>query len=113
MSDAPRERLVILDLRLGQSVIAELRSVADVTQMMPPRIVLLRSDAATAARIAQMPGVVSLHDATLGEVPSDLTPSERTFVSAWELRQRPKDRRGEGLSWDAPGFKPPDPPADR
>ena len=113
MSDAPRERLAILDPSLGSSLIAELRAIAHVTQVMAPRLVLLHADAATAARIAQMPGVVSLHEGTLGEVPPDLTQTERLFISAWEARQRPKDRRGEGLDWDAPGFKPPDPPADR
>jgi hypothetical protein len=113
MSDAPRERLIILDPRLGRSALAELRAVAHVTQVLEPRLVLLHSDAATIALLSRIPGVIGVHEEALGEIPPDLTPSERMFVSAWEARQRPKDRRGEGLAWDAPGFKPPDPPADR
>jgi hypothetical protein len=32
-------------------------------------------------------------------------------VEAWRVRAAPKARPGEGLSWDAPGWTPPDPPA--
>jgi hypothetical protein len=46
-------------------------------------------------------------------LPPDLTQSERLFVAAWEARRQPKSRVGEGLSWDAPGFLPPDSPTPR
>lgn len=42
-----------------------------------------------------------------------LDDGEALFVTAWMSRNQEapgKQRRGEGLSWDAPGFSPPDPP---
>ncbi|CAN5742811.1 MAG: hypothetical protein H0U67_11910 [Gemmatimonadetes bacterium] len=51
-----------------------------------------------------------------GDVPTDLLSSldegEALFVRAWEQQPGMKDkaRPGEGLSWGAAGFKPPDPP---
>ena len=80
MSDAPREQLIILESRLADSALAELRTLASVTQVLPPRLALVRSDRATTARIAQIPGVLAVHDQTLGVVPPDLTAAERTFV---------------------------------
>jgi hypothetical protein len=39
----------------------------------------------------------------------DLDEGARLFVRAWQERPlRKAERRGEGLSWDAPGFEPPD-----
>ncbi len=41
----------------------------------------------------------------------ELDEGARLFVRAWQERPLSKsDRRGEGLSWDAPGFEPPGPP---
>jgi hypothetical protein len=40
-----------------------------------------------------------------------LNPTEQVFAEAWALGRKPKAfRPGEGLSWDAPGFQPPDGP---
>ena len=74
MSDAPREQLVILESRLANSALAELRTLASVTQVLPPRLALVRSDRATTARIAQIPGVLAVHDQTLGAFPRTLRP---------------------------------------
>ena len=42
----------------------------------------------------------------------ELDEGAQLFVRAWRERPLSKpDRRGEGLSWDAPGFEPPDRPA--
>lgn len=42
----------------------------------------------------------------------DLDEGARLFVAAWRERPLSKpDRVGEGLSWDAPGFEPPDRPS--
>jgi hypothetical protein len=45
-------------------------------------------------------------------LPPSLGESERLFAQAWQLRQQSggKQRRGEGLGWDAEGFLPPDKP---
>lgn len=43
-------------------------------------------------------------------LPEDLTEAERLFAESWHSsRSRaPKDRKGDGLPWDAAGFQPPD-----
>lgn len=113
MSGASSERLVVLDSRNAASALAELLALASVTQVLGARLALVRADDATAARLARISGVHGIHSGVLGAIPSDLTETERAFVSAWEMRQRPKERPGDGLSWDAPGFTPPDPPGGR
>jgi hypothetical protein len=113
MPDPQREFLVILEPRLADKTLAQLRAIANVTQVLAPRLALVRADPETMARAAQIGGVLDVSDDTLPELPQDLSPSERLFVSAWEARRQPKTRPGEGLSWDAPGFLPPDPPVDR
>ena len=46
-----------------------------------------------------------------GEVLDDLDAGERLFVEGWIARPTDKSNRvGEGLSWDSPGFEPPDLP---
>jgi hypothetical protein len=112
MPDAPREFLVILEPRLADGALAQLRAVTNVTQVIG-RLVLVQADPEAVARAVRIGGVLHVHEEALPEPPPDLTPSERMFVSAWKARQQPKTRPGEGLSWDAPGFLPPDPPAYR
>jgi hypothetical protein len=111
--DAPHEVLVLLEPRLADEALAQLRAVAVVTQVLPPRLALVRADPETMGRAAQIAGVRDVYDDTPPELPPDLTPAERLFVSAWEARRQPKTRPGEGLPWDAPGFQPPDSPAHR
>lgn len=108
-----REFLVLLETRLADEALAQLRAVANVTQVLPPRLAIVQADRETTARAARIEGVLGVYDDAVPEVPPDLTPSERVFVSAWEARRQPKTRPGEGLSWDAPGFLPPDPPGQR
>ena len=113
MPDAPHELLVILEASLADEALAQLRAVANVTQVLTPRLALVQADPETTARAARIRGVLDVYDDAVSELPADLTPSERVFVSAWEARRQPKTRPGEGLSWDAPGFLPPDPPVHR
>lgn len=113
MPDVPRELLIILEPRLADEALSQLRSVANVTQVLAPRLALVRADPETMARVARIGGVLDVYDDAFSELPPNLTPSERLFVSAWQARRQPKTRLGEGLSWDAPGFLPPDPPVYR
>lgn len=113
MPDPRRELLVVLEPGLFDRTLAHLRAIGTVTQLLPPRLALVRAAPDTIARVARIEGVLSVSDDTLAELPQDFTPSERLFVSAWEARRHPKTRPGEGLSWDAPDFLPPDPPVNR
>jgi hypothetical protein len=113
MPDPPREYLVLLEPRLADSALPRLQAIGNVTQVLAPRLALVRAEPSTMARAIQIEGVLHVSDDSLPELPQDLTPSERLFISAWESRRQPKTRTGDGLSWDAPGLLPPDSPGNR
>ena len=108
MADTQQEQLVMLDADRADAAIAEIEAVASVTQMLRPRLLLVRADPDAREEIARIPGVIGLFEAAPVEVLGGLSPVERLFVDAWAARSAPKTRHGEGLDWDAPGFEPPD-----
>jgi len=110
MPDAPRELLIVLDSQPASETLAQLRAAANVTQVFPPRLALVQAGPDARARIARIQGVLHVLDDRARKLPADLTPAERAFAGAWQARQQPKARAGEGLPWDAPGFDPPDQP---
>ena len=110
MPDAPRELLIVLDSQPASETLARLRAVATVTQVFPPRLALVQAGPDARTRIARIQGVLHVLDNSARNLPADLTPAECAFAAAWQARQQPKTRPGEGLPWDAPGFEPPDQP---
>ncbi|MDY7088745.1 MAG: hypothetical protein SYR96_27025 [Actinomycetota bacterium] len=82
------------------------RRSATVTQELSPWVALARLD----GEAPDVPGTRWYTGAVPPEVLLGLDPAARLFVAAWRDRQHPKKRIGDGLSWDAPGFRPPDPP---
>jgi hypothetical protein len=91
-----------------------LRHVLRVVHTASPRLVVgERAAPASDAAVRGIEGVVAVSD---GELPQSLLdrlgPEEQLFATAWASRMAadPKERRGEGLAWDARGFAPPDPP---
>jgi hypothetical protein len=104
-----REALVVIDGEAGR-VLDEIEAAAQVTQILAPRLVLVSADAGVLARIAEIPGVGAVYTDVIESPPPDLTPAERVFMSAWELRAGARSRIGDGLPWDATGFDPPDRP---
>lgn len=112
MQDPPREDLVVLGPGPTGQTLAQLRKIVNVTQVLSPRLVLVRAEPALRARIAEVAGVLGVYSDAPPDLP-DLTPAERVFISAWQTRATPKQRAGDGLSWDAPGFMPPDRPDDK
>ena len=107
MTDVPRELLIVLESRPASETLAQLRAVATVTQVFPPRLALVQAGPDTRTRAARVRGVLQVLDDPTRKLPADLTPAERAFAGAWQARQQPKARAGEGLPWDAPGFEPP------
>ena len=107
MPDVPRELLIVLESRPASETLAQLRAVANVTQVFPPRLALVQAGPHAGTRIARIQGVLHVLDDPARKLPADLTPAERIFAAAWQARQQPKTRPGEGLPWDAPGFEPP------
>ncbi len=99
----PSEVLVVVDdpARYAAAV-AALRRVGVVTQLLPPRLAVVRI--APGSDLPHVPGTTVY----VGRPDVDLSKSERIFVDAWLARDQPKDRVGDGLPWDAPGFEAPD-----
>jgi len=81
-----------------------------------PRLVVgERAAAASEAAVRGIEGVVAVSDGELPQALLDrLGPEEQLFATAWASRMAtgPKERRGQGMAWDAHGFVPPDPPPD-
>lgn len=72
------------------------------------RLGVVHADGATLERLRRRAGVVAVGQVLPAAVTAQLDESERLFVDAWSLRAEPKERRGDGLNWDAAGFEPPD-----
>jgi len=84
------------------------------THAFPPRCVIAELDPAALDRIRRGPGVRVVLDAIPESELGVLSEELRLVAAAWNERFRSKGHvkgRGVGLSWDAPGFLPPDPPA--
>lgn len=107
------EILIVLEPGRMAEVLPALRAAATVTQVFPPRLLLLRTDETD--QVAALAGVLLATATSVpAQVRADLTPEEEMFVAGWEARRRGKaERPGQGLPWDAPGFLPPDAPPDR
>jgi hypothetical protein len=110
---SPQRVLVLLNDAASADDVRRLQGQYKVLSRLPPRILVVDLEADRRAALAQDTGVRGVFDT---EVPSPvlagLRPDERLFVDAWVQQQTPKDksRPGEGLSWDTPGFQPPDTP---
>lgn len=104
--DDRRDLLVVIDRDAdADRVLASLRGVAQVAQVLPPRLALLTGDGPVT-----VPGATVYTEDVPDSVLAELSPVERAFVSAWRSRRAGKRRPGAGLPWDAPGHLPPDRP---
>lgn len=113
MSDRSAEFLVLLDD--GAEGLGRLRRSHRVTQTASSRLAVVEGPPGTGPEaLRAIEGVAAV--ASSGDslpAPSPLTPEETLFADAWSMRTGAGsggDRPGEGLSWDAPGFSPPDRP---
>lgn len=110
MSEPAVEALVILDASDPQALEA-LRRDAVVTQFLPPRLALVALPLGT--RVLKSRGATLYEHDVPGAVLDKLSENERLFVSAWASRRVAKERTGDHLPWDAPGYSPPDWPSIR
>jgi hypothetical protein len=111
MADEIREALVIF-APSATAAVDTISAEARVTQIASERVLVVRGDSSSLDRVARLPQVARV--LTGPASPEDLAgldEKESLFVKAWSLAQYPKERgKTEGLPWDAPGFRPPDPP---
>lgn len=79
-----------------------------VIQQLPPGLAIVAAPVSDLGTLPAHPGV---HAVFAGAVPpadlERLDPTARAFAAAWNARQDPKSRPGDGLSWDTPGFDAP------
>ena len=84
----------------------------------PPRVVVLRTEPGSATDVVAHGRLVIVRNADGSneehggaDVVAELDDGARLFVEAWRQSPAAKSARpGEGLSWDSPGFEPPDRP---
>lgn len=109
----PRELLVILAGEHVADARDRIRRDHRVSQQASPRVIVIDRWPGDEARVSAIPGVRAV---TTGDLPPELLEGlddgEILFIRGWvtRIQELPsKRRRGEGTSWDAPGFRPPDP----
>jgi hypothetical protein len=103
----PARTEALVELRPG----ARLEAIApalEVRQRLPPRLAIVAADEAGLRALARSRDVLSVHTEHVPEhVLGRLEEPARTFAAAWNERRRPKERAGDELPWDAPGFDAP------
>lgn len=105
------EALVVLESDHSPEAMGGMSPRVTITQRLPPRLIVVSGPRRAIQALRAQPGVLAVTDGEApAEVLDDLSGTERLFAAAWAVRRRPKDRPGDGLDWDAPGFQAPDPP---
>jgi hypothetical protein len=107
------EFLLILDSVTAAEAQEQLHRTHRVTQVGSPRVVVVAVSPEETPPSPSTPGVVTVSSGSLPpDIFEELDEQEALFVAAWASRMTgpEKQRRGEGLPWDAPGFEPPDAP---
>lgn len=103
------ETLVILEPGAAAHVRTAVAQLAPILHSGSGRVFVVTGDETAFRRLQQMPGVLQV---LTGEGSDEQLPaldaSDSLFARAWILGRQPKQRKGEGLAWDAPGFLPPD-----
>jgi hypothetical protein len=106
MGSPPSE--VLVELQPGAGLDDAVPAGARVLQHMPPRFAIVVAGDEELRALQRSPHVTAVFT---DDVPPDalerLDPVSRAFAAGWNERQRLKERPGEGLPWDAPGFQAP------
>jgi len=115
VSDDERDLLVIIIGNRTEELFKQISADYNVRQVASSCVFVVEGGQSELAKLRAISGVTIIAggDAPPG-VLEKLDEGEKLFVAAWSSRSKEagsKQRRGEGLSWDAPGFTPPDAPA--
>lgn len=102
-----REVLALIPRDQYPESIEKLRRAFTVTQILPPTLALVVLPPGRSQSIPDIPAVTFYLDNVPAEILDNLTATERTFVQAWLARRAAKQRPGDQLPWDSPGYTPP------
>jgi len=110
MPDERRDHLVVVDPDDSAAALARIGALGRVEQVLPPRLAIVRAEREVVPLLMRTDGVLEVVSDTTTPDSGAWTDGERLFIDAWVARRADKQRPGEGLHWDAPGFLPPDRP---
>lgn len=113
MDDEHTEALVIVEGGDFDTVLSDLQAGGTVTQVLPPKLALVALPSGGRAATTDVPGTAWYENDVPADVLDRLSAEERLFVDAWRSRRTGKERPGNHLPWDAPGYLPPDWPTDK
>jgi hypothetical protein len=98
----------LLELEPGANLDDAVDPHVEIHQRLPPRLVIVAADEEGLKALESRPEVRAVFTADVPpETLEQFDESERLFAAGWNERRRPKQRLGEGLPWDAPGFDAP------
>jgi len=106
------EKLVVLFAQDASRGMAEIQKSYRVLSLLPPRLAVVELDDNGTQAVRRMPATQAVIAGPTDAMPPNLQENERLFIDAWQQRLSYQNKRrvGEGKSWDAEGFQPPDPP---
>lgn len=108
------ELLVVMSEGAADDAGPQLLGGFPIVHAVSPRVFVIESSAdGSSAAVEALPGVAAVSEGGVAsEILEGLDETEALFVAAWSRRrgESKKQRRGEGLDWDAVGFEPPDLP---
>jgi hypothetical protein len=104
----PSPSEVLVELQPGAAVEDVVPPGMQVLQRLPPLLAIVAADAEGVRALEANPSVAAVFaDDVPPEALAGFDQATRAFAAGWNERRRPKERPGEGLSWDAPGFEAP------
>lgn len=119
VSNGGQDLLIIISENRAEEIFKRISADYKVRQVASSRVFTVEGDQNELAKLRRISEVTIVAPGGGGDAPTDvletLDEGEKLFVLAWSSRSKEtgsKQRRGEGMSWDAPGFTPPDAPAD-
>lgn len=104
----PERELLVLMTSGADATEAVAAAHGRISQRLGDRLALAMVPASALDALRSRNDVVNVYDEDVPEVATeDLDEAERIFVNAWRKRRHVKERPGDGLPWDSPGFEAP------